>query len=275
MGVRTQTQAFQEAAPNRASIMTPTGGTPEGGRRALPIAGVTGVEIKVTLRPDEELRGIRALELNEDSAEIRVIYFYDTPDLILFKAGVLLRARLVKGENDDSTVKIRPVDPAKVLPQDWTELPGFKLEADGTGDRIVCSASLTTVQKRDEIADVAKGSRPIHKLYSLDQERFLSQFYPHPVDFGKLRVLGPIRVLRWKTKHKRFEHELTSEEWRLPDGEDLLEVSIKVEPDEATTAQQVFETHLRDLGLDPAGAQETKTRRALEHLARTLKPIAG
>jgi hypothetical protein len=238
------------------------------------VAGVAGVEIKVTLRPDEELRGIRAQELNEDSAEIRVIYFFDTADLDLFNAGVLLRARLVKGENDDSTVKIRPVDSAKV-PQCWTELPGFKLEADSTGDRIVCSASLTTVQKRDEIADVAKGSRPIHKLYSPEQERFLSQFYPHPVDFGKLRVLGPIRVLRWKTKHKRFEHELTSEEWRLPDGEDLLEVSIKVEPDEATTARRVFETHLRDLGLDPAGAQETKTRRALERLARTLKPIAG
>jgi hypothetical protein len=254
--------------------MTPTQGTSEGARRNPLMAGVAGVEIKVTLRPDEELRGIRALELNEDSAEIRVIYFYDTPDLILFNAGVLLRARLVKGENDDSTVKIRPVDPAKV-PQDWTELPGFKLEVDSTGDRIVCSASLTKVQKRDEIAEVAKGSRPIHELYSSDQERFLSQFYPHPVDFGKLRVLGPIRVLRWTTKHKRFEHELTSEEWRLPDGEDLLEVSIKVQPDEAATARVVFETHLRDRGLDPAGAQESKTRTALERLARTLKPTAG
>jgi hypothetical protein len=68
---------------------------------------------------------------------------------------------------------------------------------------------------------------------------------------------------------------LTTDEWRLPDGEDLLEVSIKVEPDEAATARRAFESHLRELGLDPAGAQETKTRTALERLARTLKPIAG
>ena len=251
--------------------MTSTPGTPEGFRRTSSVPAIAGVEIKVTLRPDEELKGIRALELDEDSAEVRIIYFYDTPALDLFNAGVLLRARLVKGENDDSTVKVRPVDPAKV-PQGWTELPGFKLEADSTGDRIICAASLTTVQKRNEIDDVAKGSRPIHKLYSPDQERFLGQFYPHPVDFGKLRVLGPIRVLRWKTKHKRFEHELTSEEWRLPDGEDLLEVSIKVEATEAPVARKAFETHLRELGLDPAGAQETKTRRALERLAQTLKP---
>ena len=181
--------------------MTPTRKTPEGAHRTPPVIGVSEVEIKVTLRPDEELRGIRSLELDEDSAEIRVVYLYDTPDLDLYNAGVVLRARLVKGENDDSTIKIRPVDPA-LVPQGWTELPGFKLEADSTGDRIVCAASLTTVQKRNDIADVAKGSRPIHKLYSSDQERFLAHFYRQSVDFGKLRVLGPIRVLRWKTKHK-------------------------------------------------------------------------
>ena len=48
--------------------MTSTRGTPERVHRTPTVAGVAGVEIKVTLRPDEELRGIRALELNEDSA---------------------------------------------------------------------------------------------------------------------------------------------------------------------------------------------------------------
>ena len=65
----------------------------------------------MTLRPDEELRGIRALELNEDSAEIRVIYFYDTPDLILFNAGVLLRARhtVFLGCGEDKAPAVRAV----------------------------------------------------------------------------------------------------------------------------------------------------------------------
>jgi len=40
--------------------------------------------------------------------------------------------------------------------------------------------------------------------------------------------MGPIRVLRWKLRHKKFPHELTLDEWRLPNGEDLIEVSIKV-----------------------------------------------
>ena len=80
--------------------------------------------------------------------------------------------------------------------------------------------------------------------------------------------MGPIRILRWKLEHENFPHELTLEEWRLPDGEDLVEVSIKTSPSEAPKAQKEFEDHLRQLGLDPAGDQETKTRTALEYFAK-------
>jgi len=228
------------------------------------------VEIKVTIRPDQELRAERALEVNEETADVRLIYFYDTAALALFKAGVALRTRLVKGAADDSTVKFRPVEAASIA-EDWQQLNGFKLEADCVGDRVVCSASLTCLQQRDEIDEVAKGKRPIHKLFSSDQERFLSEFYKNPVDFGKLHVMGPIRVLRWKLKHAAFPHELTVEEWRLPNGEDLVEVSIKTPPDQTVQARKAFDTHLRELGLDPKGAQETKTRTALEYFAKTLK----
>jgi inorganic triphosphatase YgiF len=56
------------------------------------------VEIKVTIRPDQELRAERAMQVNEDTAAVRLTYFFDTPDLDLFKASVALRARLVKGD---------------------------------------------------------------------------------------------------------------------------------------------------------------------------------
>ena len=234
------------------------------------IKGVPGVEIKVTIRPDQELQALRTLELDEDSAEVRLLYFYDTVNLDLFNAGVVLCARLVKGDADDSTVKVRPVDPANVS-SSWTELEGFKLEADITGKQTVTSASLTTQQKRDEIDEVAKGKRPIHKLFTRDQVRLLAEFYSKAIDFEQLKSLGPIRVLCWKTKHKKFPYGLTTEEWRLPDGEDLVEVSIKVAPEEIVKAHPAFEGHLRELGLDPEGAQETKTRTALEYFARGLR----
>lgn len=233
-------------------------------------AGMDAVEIKVTIRPDQELRAERAMEVNEDTADIRVIYFYDTPDLDLFEAGVALRARLVKGDDDDSTVKFRTEKEAKVSPE-WRKLDGFKLEADCVGDRAVFSSSLTQLQKRDEIDEVAKGKRAIHRLFSGDQERFFHEVYKGRTGLENLCVMGPIRVLRWKLEHRNFPHRLTVEEWRLPNGDDLVEVSIKVPPAEARRAQKAFNDHLEEFGLDPQGAQETKTRTALQYFAKACR----
>lgn len=234
------------------------------------MAAMDAVEIKLTIRPDQELLAERAMEVNEDTADVRLLYFYDTPDLDLFEAGVVLRARLIKGDADDSTIKVRPVEAASISEQ-WRRSQGLKLEADWVGDDVVCSASLTGLQRRDEIYDVAKGRRAIGKLFSEEQERFLNDFYKGPINFGDLRVIGPIRVLRWKPRHETFAHELTLEEWRLPNGEDLVEVSIKAAPKEARQARKEFDAHLRELGLDPDGAQETKTRTALKYFTKALK----
>lgn len=221
----------------------------------IEIAAMDAVEIKITIRPDQELRAERSMEVSEDTADVRLVYFYDTPDLDLFKAGVVLRARLLKGDDDDSTVKFRAVEAASI-PENWQRSKGFKLEADWVGDHLVCSASLTVLQRRDEIDEVAKGKRAIRKLFSNDQEQFLSEFYKGPLDFNELRIFGPIRVLRWKPKNQTFRHELTLEEWRLPNGEDLVEVSIKAPPNKALQAREEFDAHLRALGLNVEGAPQ-------------------
>jgi hypothetical protein len=54
-----------------------------------------------------------------------------------------------------------------------------------------------------------------------------------------------------------------AERWRLPDRSDLVELSIKVEPGEATAAFDAFTSALVSLGLDVDGDQQTKTRGAL------------
>jgi hypothetical protein len=234
-------------------------------------AAMDAVEIKLTIAPDQELLAERAMNVSQEAADVWRVYFYDTPNLELFKAGVVLRARLQKDDDDDSTVKFRAVDAAAV-PDNWQRSRGFKREADWVGDHVVCSASLTVQQKRDEIDDVAEGKRAIGKLFSKDQEKFLREFYQGPIDFNQLRVFGPIRVLRWKPKHDTFPHELTLEEWRLPNGVDMVEVSIKAPPNEAVQAREQFEAHLRALGLNPEGSsKDTKTRSALEYFAKTLK----
>ena len=62
-------------------------------------------------------------------AEIRQVYFFDTPDLSLNRRGIVVRARRVQGKDGDTVVKRRPVVPAQ-LPKKRRKTRGFKVEVD-------------------------------------------------------------------------------------------------------------------------------------------------
>ena len=228
---------------------------------------VQAIELKVTISEQREDAAADAFELDKDKGERRRIFFFDTSALALFRKGVVLRAREVKGGKDDSTVKIRPVDPDDVDDK-WGRLSGFKIEADGVGNRLIRSASLSVEQKRDEIEEVEQKVRAIRKLFSDEQESFLARMSPVDVDFAALKVLGPVSARRWKVKHDGLPYEITAEEWTLPNERDLLEVSIKVPAAQAAAASAAFDSFLRGLELKPQGGQETKTRVALEFFTK-------
>jgi hypothetical protein len=230
-------------------------------------AGAEGIELKVTVSERQEGAAAAAFNLDPKKAERRRIFFFDTPALALFKKGLVLRAREVKDGQDDSTVKIRPVDPTKVADK-WRRLAGFKIEADGVGDRLIRSASLSVAQNDDEIKTVERGLRSIKKLFSDEQETLLTDMSPVPVDYASLKVLGPVSALRWKMTHNGLPYPITAEEWTLPDGRDLLELSIKVPTAQAAAASGAFDGFLKGLRLKPEGGQETKTRIALEFFVK-------
>jgi hypothetical protein len=78
------------------------------------------VELKLTV-PDCERRSIvTGLGMDPLDAQIRQVFFFDTPDLRLNKQGVAVRvvvqARRVQGRGDVTVVKLRPIVPGE-LPQ--------------------------------------------------------------------------------------------------------------------------------------------------------------
>ena len=133
----------------------------------------------------------------DEEPEERTVYFFDTPTLELFDVGLVLRARKVKGDVDDTTVKIRPVDPARI-PIDWMKTEGFEVEMDRVGDKQVISAKLTAEQDGGEIDEAVAGERPLRKLFSADQERLIAEFGPKDVGWEALAPMGPIAVQKWK-----------------------------------------------------------------------------
>lgn len=236
------------------------------GKAARATLGTDAIEVKLTVVERQEKAVLEKFGLERAEAERRRIYFYDTPKLGLFRQGVVLRARETGGRGSDSTVKIRPIDPRKVDAA-WRKKGGFKLEADAVGEKVIRSASFTAAQSDDEIEQVASGERPIGKLFTSDQEDFLEAFSPVPVDFGELVALGPISSLRWNFEDAGLPYGICAEEWRLPNGHDLLELSIKATREAAAAASAAFQAFLRELGFEVDEAQQTKTRTALEVLA--------
>ena len=76
------------------------------------VKGADSIEIKLTLPEHSYRSAAAALGVDPLEAQIRQVFFFDTPELDLNKAGVVARARRVQGRGDDSVVKLRPVVPS-------------------------------------------------------------------------------------------------------------------------------------------------------------------
>src|SRR5215216_5896445 len=94
---------------------------------------VDSVEFKLTVPENDQFSSAAALGIDPLDAQLRQIYFFDTPDLILKNKGVIVRARRVQNKKGDSVVKLRPVEPDK-LSNKLRASENFKVEVDAMPD---------------------------------------------------------------------------------------------------------------------------------------------
>ena len=233
------------------------------------ISGADTVELKLTI-PDSLARPtVQALELDPLDAALRQVYFFDTPDLRLEAAGVVIRARRTQGKPDDTVVKLRPVQPADLGPE-LREREGFGVEVDAMPGGFVCSASFKGKLKKPHVRPAVMGERSIAALYSDEQRAFFEENAPDGLGIDDLAVLGPVHVLKLKESPDGYDGKLVVELWLYPDGTRILELSTKCEPDRAFDTAARARAFLSERGVDLSGEQQTKTRTALEFFAREL-----
>jgi hypothetical protein len=230
--------------------------------------GADSAELKLTVPEESHRSAIGALGLDPLDAQIRQVFFFDTPDLALYRAGVVARARRVQRKGGDSVIKLRPVVPDELAPE-LRRMPGFFVEVDAMPGGFVCSASLKGEVAPDAVKAAVSGERPVRKLFSKAQRAFFADRAPEGVTLDDLSVLGPIFVLKLKSTGDRGRR-LVTEMWLYPDGSRILELSTKCTP--ADMFQVAFEARgfLMGLGIDLSGQQQTKTKTALQQFARNL-----
>jgi hypothetical protein len=233
------------------------------------IAGADSVELKLTVPESDHYAAAAALGMDPLDAQIRQVYFFDTPDLKLNRHGVVVRARRVQRRGGDSVVKLRPVIPSE-LPKSLRKAAGFTTEVDAMPGGYVCSGTLKRSVSNSEVREVVDGTRQLSTLFSKEQRAFLSRHAPEGLAVDDLSVLGPILVLKLKFEPEGFRRRLVAELWMYPDNSRVLELSTKCDPREAFLAAAETRVFLSRRGVDLSGEQQTKTLRALEFYSTRL-----
>jgi hypothetical protein len=228
------------------------------------------VELKLTVPESAHYAVAAALDLDPLEAQMRQVFFFDTPDLALNRSGVVVRARRVQRKGGDSVVKLRPVVPSE-LPEKVRSADGFTTEVDAMPGAFVCSGTLKRAVDNADVRQVAAGGAPLKGLFSKAQRAYLAEHGPEGVGLEDLSVLGPILVLKLKFEPKDFDRRMVAELWSYPDGSRVLELSTKCAPGEAFQTAAEARALLTQRGVDLSAEQETKTAKALEFFAAQLK----
>jgi hypothetical protein len=231
------------------------------------------VELKTTVPDSDRRAAVVALGMDPLDAQIRQVYFFDTPDLKLNENGVVVRARRVQRRGDDSVVKLRPVVPADV--QEAWRSDNLGVEVDAMPGGFVCSASMKATLGSNDVKQVAAGEKSIRKLFSKEQRSFFKAHAPEGVELDDLSILGPITVFKLKLFPPELRMRLVAELWFYPDGSRILELSAKCPPSEAFQAAAELRAFLASKGLDLSGEQQTKTKTALEYFSTEFAKNQG
>jgi hypothetical protein len=243
------------------------------GRLLTLLKGADSTELKLTIPDSEQRSAVTVLGMDPLEAQIRQVFFFDTPDLKLNKQGVVVRARRVQQRGDDSVVKLRPVVPDD-LPSGLRKSKNLVVEVDAMPGGYVCSASLKGTPAAGGVKAVASGDRPIRKLFSKEQQAFYTAHAPEDVQLDDLSILGPINLMKLKFTPSGYGRKLVAELWLYPDGSRILELSTKCAPSEAFDVAAETRAFLAGQGVDLTGEQQTKTKTALEFFSRSLKATA-
>jgi hypothetical protein len=233
------------------------------------IKGADSIELKLTVPEIAHRSTATALGLDPLDAQIRHVFFFDTPDLQLNKAGVVVRARRIQGRGDDSVVKLRPVVPAE-LPSHVRRSPNLSVEVDMVPGSYMCSASLTSKLPATAVRASTSGEQSLRKLFSKEQRAFFHEHAPEGLKLDDLSILGPILVLKLKFVPETIARRLVAEMWFYPDGSRILELSTKCLPAEGIDVVAQLRRFLADKGVDISGEQQTKTKTALEYFSAEL-----
>jgi hypothetical protein len=220
------------------------------------------VEIKCLLPEEKAAAFSEKVNLKSRAPFTRVVCFFDTASLSLFRhePKVVLRSRYDSSDKTDTTVKVRNGN---------EKVADAQCEFDKVlGKEKIVSCSITDKEQRKKEIKKANAGGNVKKIFSKRQEAALEAVIGK-MDWQSLRPYGPVkRIQVWKDVKVRGAPDLTVERWELPVRSSkpapvLFEVSAKVPLAEEDKASKEIAELVGLTGSDEES--ETKTRVVLEY----------
>ncbi len=236
-----------------------------------PAAGTHDVEVKLILQSALMDAGLSWVWTQNSERETEVGCFFDTDDLLLKKAGVILRAREKEGEPGEVTVKLTYPSQADAVADSTV---GKKAEEDRisrTESRFSRSVDRADGLPAGDVAKLATGELPAETAFDASLRDVVARRLPG-LDWRAVRAFGPVQAEIWKKLAlPSFTGPVTAEYWKMttPAGkpsDELLEISTKGKKltDEALAA--LVEGFFSAAAADGFGEStgESKTNRVLK-----------
>ena len=229
------------------------------------------VELKLTVPEADQRSAVEALGMDPLDAQIRQVFFFDTPDLALYKKGVVARARRVQKKGDDSVVKLRPVVPSRAS-DDLRQSPNMVRRGRRDARRFRVLGVHEAHPRHHRRASGRQGRAQAAQAVLEGAARVLRRARARRESSSTTsEILGPINVLKLKFAPAGYDRRMVAELWMYPDYTRILELSTKCAPGEAFDVAARARAFLAEQGVDVTGEQQTKTRTALEFFAREMR----
>ena len=160
------------------------------------IRGSDSVELKLTVPTEDQRATITGLPMDPVEAQPRQVFFFDTPDLALDKAG----AGRACAPHPGRRAAIRSSSCGRSCPQSCRRRSASpwhsRREVDAMPGGFVASGSMKGRSTGAAISDVVRGTKPMRKIFSKEQRAFYAAHAPAGIELDSLVPLGPTFLLK-------------------------------------------------------------------------------
>ena len=233
------------------------------------IKGADSVELKLTIPESSQRATFEALGIDPLGAQVRLVHFYDTPDLELESPEWSCAHAGWRRRATTPWSSCGPLYPSE-LPRRAARVA----DVHGRGRRDARRPRLLGVAEghaADAGARGRGGIAPLRKLFSKEQRAFFAEHAPEGIGFEDLSLLGPIFVLKIKGAPAGFARKMVVELWLYPDGTRILELSTKCAPAEAFQVAAESRAFLAERGIEIAAGRRPRRRaRRCEFFSKQL-----